>query len=280
MKSVPSYRLGLPAWAYAGWERQYFGDDSSGRLAQYAEVFNCVEGNTTFYSIPSEETVRQWQEQLEGKDFHFCFKLPREVTHHQNGPMAAGLNTFFQRLEPLAEFLGPFMVQLPASVGPDQMPAIRKLLAAVPQDYRCAIEVRHPEFFISGSTFDEYFADTHSFRVIMDSRPIHKEEPHHPEVLAARHAKPDVPVFFSTCSGGVLVRLVYHPDEHINEHYTQEWIRHLKPWITNGEQVYMMIHCPNNQYCPEQAERFHLQLQEAVDLPDLSPWPLRQGQLF
>ena len=50
------YFLGLPAWAYPGWRDRYFPDEPD-RLANYAAVFNTVEGNTTFYGIPDESTI-------------------------------------------------------------------------------------------------------------------------------------------------------------------------------------------------------------------------------
>ncbi len=279
MSTLTQYRLGLPAWAYPGWEGKYFNDGST-RLADYAEVFNCVEGNTTFYSIPSERTVAQWAEMLTGRDFHFCFKLPREITHGGAGPETEGLNVFLKRLEPVYEYLGPFFVQLPATVGPTLLPEVKKLLASFPPDFSFAVEVRHPDFFETPERFDEALAETGCYRVIMDARPIHREQPDHPEVKAARHEKPDLPVYARQCNGGVMVRLVYHPDEQYNQRYTEQWISSVHDWIANGDKVYMMIHCPNNLYCPGQAERFHGALQAQIKLPDLAPWPLRQGQLF
>ena len=50
------YFLGLPAWAFPGWKNRYFIDAPS-RLASYASVFNAVEGNTTFYALPTADTA-------------------------------------------------------------------------------------------------------------------------------------------------------------------------------------------------------------------------------
>ena len=59
-QSLP-YRLGLPAWAFAGWRGRYFTARPS-QLASYARVFNAVEGNTTFYRTPDAATVTRWRE--------------------------------------------------------------------------------------------------------------------------------------------------------------------------------------------------------------------------
>ena len=43
-------------------------------LARYSEVFNAVEGNTTFYADPSPDVVKRW---LHSSDEHlrFTFKF-------------------------------------------------------------------------------------------------------------------------------------------------------------------------------------------------------------
>ena len=33
-------------------------------LPRYAEVFNTVEGNTTFYALPAVDTVARWRDQV------------------------------------------------------------------------------------------------------------------------------------------------------------------------------------------------------------------------
>ena len=83
-----SLRLGLPAWAFAGWRDRWL-PASPSPLAGYAQVFNCVEGNTVFYALPSEKTVQGWVNALRGRDFRLSFKLPREITHDRD--LAASL---------------------------------------------------------------------------------------------------------------------------------------------------------------------------------------------
>lgn len=271
------YRIGLPAWAFAGWQDRYF--DSRDRLRQYASVFSSVEGNTTFYAIPSSATVRDWCAQVEDLDFRFCFKLPKTVTHQPGGKQA--LIEFLRALKPLDAHLGPFLVQLPAVVGPEHVRWIRALLASLPQDIGYALEVRHPDFFQSSGDFDRYFGDLDCLRTIMDARPIHLEGPTHPEVLAARHEKPDLPVHVETGPKGAMVRLVLHPDDSLNDVYYRTWVDASARWLKQGKTVYMMIHCPNNLHCPSQARRFQMLLAEACeDVAPLPDWPLPQSTLF
>lgn len=272
-----TYRIGLPVWALTDWNKRYFnpGED---RLAQYASVFGCVEGNTTFYSTPSRRSVLQWKEQLVGKDFQFCFKLPKEITH-ESGNLAK-IAPFLKVLEPLEDNLGPLLVQLPASVGMTHVEWIKKLIAAIPGAPGCVLEVRNPAFFHDPDTFTELFADTGCYRVVMDARPIHRTDPSHPDILAAQHEKPDLPVYPLACNNGIFVRLVLHPNDDLNAPYYRAWAQQTASLLESGRQVYMTIHCPNKSLCPGQAEHFHKLLQQHIGLPDMPAWPISQASLF
>ncbi|MBO6506828.1 MAG: DUF72 domain-containing protein [Kordiimonadaceae bacterium] len=272
-----TYRIGLPAWAFSGWQDRYF--DSRDRLRQYASVFSTVEGNTTFYATPAPATVRDWHAQIRDLDFRFCFKLPKTVTHQPGGRQA--LAEFLTALRPLESHLGPFLVQLPAVVGPEHVGWIRGLLESLPADIGYALEVRHPDFFQQEGDFDRYFGDLSCLRTIMDARPIHLEGPTHPEVLAARHEKPDLPVYVEPGPLGAMIRLVLHPDDSLNEAYYRTWTDAAARWLEEGRTVFMMIHCPNNLHCPPQARRFQALVAGQTGLVDTLPdWPLPQSSLF
>jgi uncharacterized protein YecE (DUF72 family) len=49
-------------------------------LNLYSRRFTTVEGNTTFYAIPSAQTIEKWVEQTP-PGFKFCPKLHRQITH-------------------------------------------------------------------------------------------------------------------------------------------------------------------------------------------------------
>ena len=271
------YRIGLPAWAYAGWQNRYF--EGRNRLRQYASVFNTVEGNTTFYATPSASTVRDWLAQVKDLDFKFCFKLPKTVTHQPGGKKL--LAEFLSALAPLESHLGPFQVQLPSVVGPDHIGWIRGLLDSLPSENGYALEVRHPDFFEGTNRFNDYFGDLNCMRTIMDARPIHLEAPNHPEVLAARHEKPDLPIYIEPGPAGTMVRLVLHPDDSYNDHYYEEWVSATSRWLGDESPVYMMMHCPNNLHCPPQARKFQSMLSAKTDVvTQLNDWPMPQSQLF
>lgn len=275
MNLADNYHLGLPAWAFRGWEGLYFTDRPS-RLASYAEVFNCVEGNTTFYRVPDPNTVLRWRDAVSGTGFRFCFKLPRAVTH-EHDPDLSELGLFLSAVEPLADSLGPLLVQFPASIGPGEIGQYEPVFELVAARHRLVIEVRHPAFFDEPALLEPTLERLSAGRVVLDSRPLYNGDRSHPEVLEALHQKPDLPVLPGAYNGIAFVRLILHPDLVSNERYIREWAQHAAGYLRAGIDTYMMIHCPNNLHCPPLALDFHrtlMRLQGMDVLADLPSWPL------
>ena len=271
------YHIGLPAWAYPGWKGPYFPPDRPA-LESYAKVFNTVEGNTTFYGIPDEKTVDGWKKAVVGTDFRFCFKLPRSVTHEAR-PSNADLTRFFRNLSPLEANLGPFMIQLPAKVGPEQLLDLERLIERCPRSFRYVIEVRHPAFFSEPERLEELIDEFHLGRVMLESRPIYEGDRSHPEVLDALHEKPDVAVLDTVYNGIAFIRLILHPDIHSNPPWIEFWAKRVAGYLDAEHQVFAMIHCPNNQHCPSLAEAFHAALGKQMaeaPLPPLPAYPVPQ----
>jgi uncharacterized protein YecE (DUF72 family) len=272
MSDVASYFLGLPAWAFPGWNKRYFTDKAS-RLASYARVFNAVEGNTTFYQVPDRDTVKRWRDAVGDVDFRFCFKLPREVTHEQkaHGRM---LERFLDAIEPLDKRLGPLLVQFPATFGPADLEISAAWLRDLGERRRYVIEVRHPAFFDEPDLLEPVF-ESAAGRVVLDSRPLYEGDRSHPDVLAALHRKPDVPVDPELPGDAAFVRLILHPDLDSNRRYVDEWAGHVAGYVRRGVETYMMIHCPNNLHCPPLALEFHEALCNRLDgLGPLPAWPV------
>lgn len=274
------YRIGLPAWAFAGWKDRYFPANRP-QLASYARVFNTVEGNTSFYAIPDARTVERWRTGVEGTDFRFCFKLPRTVTHDRPASRS-DLVDFFRVMESLHEHLGPFLLQFPAAVGPGDLRDLSTLFDRLPGGHRYVVEVRHPAFFRAPERLCELL-DRHGMgRVTLDARPIYGGQRDHPEVLAAQHEKPDLPVLPEVSNGLAFIRLVLHPDPVHNGPCLDAWVSHVARYLLEGYETYFMVHCPNNLHCPGFASEFHERLRAhgnlAGQLAPLAPFPVPRQQ--
>jgi uncharacterized protein YecE (DUF72 family) len=91
-------------------------------LELYAEHFDTVEVNTTFYRLPKTDAVASWVQQTP-PGFTFAVKASRYLTHVRRlRDTAEGMKRFYERIEPLqsAERLGPVLWQLPANFHRDQ----------------------------------------------------------------------------------------------------------------------------------------------------------------
>ena len=146
MKAV---RVGCSGWSYADWRGVVYPPRLGTRnwLARYAELFDTVEVNATFYRLPKRETVAGWVEQTP-PGFLFAVKASRYLTHMRRlADLGRGLHRFWAPLEPLREAgkLGPVLWQLPESFPRDDE-RLERALSALPPARHC-FEFRHPSWF-------------------------------------------------------------------------------------------------------------------------------------
>jgi uncharacterized protein YecE (DUF72 family) len=78
--------VGTSSWADPGFVEEWYpqGMAARDRLAWYAERFEAVEVNSTFYAIPDVKTVQRWVE-VTPNDFVFDVKLHRILSRHSAG---------------------------------------------------------------------------------------------------------------------------------------------------------------------------------------------------
>src|SRR5579863_7973685 len=168
--------IGCPMWGYKEWVGSFFPPHTpqGDFLRLYCRKLTTVEGNTTFYATPSEETVERWQQETP-TTFRFCPKISRDISHSsQLESRKADTIRFTERMRGLGERLGPMFLQLPPAFSPAQISELQAFLAFWPKDLKLAVEVRHPVFFTSphSETLDALLRRHNVARVIMDSRPI------------------------------------------------------------------------------------------------------------
>lgn len=272
------WSLGLPLWGQANFTGVLYppGTRPRDQLAEYARVFDAVEGNTTFYHLPSEETVARWAE-VTPPGFRFFFKFPKSVTHERLlGPGAGEEGArFLERTAPLGARRGPCMVQLPPAFGPDRLPRLDAFLAAVPEDVACAVEVRHPAWFHRGPARElaSVLADHGAERVTMDTRGMRSGDPEDPDVRAAAHEKPDVPVWPRACSSQPLVRYVGHPLPAVNAAFLAHWAGRIAAWVAEGRRPAFFMHCPDNRHSPNLARWLDRLVRTRLEAPPLPAFP-------
>jgi uncharacterized protein YecE (DUF72 family) len=141
--------VGCSGWSYAHWrEPVYHRAPQSQWLARYAQLFDTVEVNTSFYRLPSRRMVAGWAEHSPD-GFVFAVKISRYLTHVRRlRDVRSGCRRLLERLEPLIEAgkLGPLLWQLPESFHRDD-DRLAAALAEFPEQFRNAVEFRHPSWF-------------------------------------------------------------------------------------------------------------------------------------
>jgi len=142
-------RIGCSGWNYRDWRERVYPQGLPARrwLSHYAQLFDTVEVNTTFYRLPQREAVANWAAETP-PGFLFAVKASRYLTHIKRlTDLGQGVERFYERIEPLVEAgkLGPVLWQLPATFRRDT-DRLAAALAALPPGRHC-FEFRHPSWF-------------------------------------------------------------------------------------------------------------------------------------
>jgi uncharacterized protein YecE (DUF72 family) len=141
--------IGCSGWVYPHWRELFYpkGVPQRAWLGYYAEHFDTVEINNTFYRLPSRPAVEGWLDQSP-EGFRFAVKMSRYITHIKRLTMLdQGVKRFYEPLEPLTGSgkLGPLLWQFPESFHRD-LERLGEALETLPSG-RHAFEFRHESWF-------------------------------------------------------------------------------------------------------------------------------------
>jgi len=139
---------GTSGYSYPEWKGTFYPEKFAAKdmLRYYAERFETVEINNTFYRMPTEALLRGWAEQVP-EAFTFVLKAPKRITHDRRLKDCAELVGYFtQTAGTLGARLGPLLFQLPPNFRKD-VPLLRDFLAQIPQGPRVAVEFRNATWF-------------------------------------------------------------------------------------------------------------------------------------
>jgi uncharacterized protein YecE (DUF72 family) len=146
---VRPVRVGCSGWQYDDWRGRLYPEGmGTGRwLGRYAECFDTVEVNSTFYRLASPAAVERWIEQTPD-DFVFACKASRYMTHMKRlRDLDQGVKRYYERIEPLVVSgkLGPVVWQLPGNFHRDDE-LLADALGKLPAGLHC-FEFRHESWF-------------------------------------------------------------------------------------------------------------------------------------
>src|SRR5438552_933487 len=214
-------RIGTSGWSYPAGRGTWNGifyprprPKGFDELAFYAEHFDTVEVNSTFYGQPRAEVSRGWAARTP-RGFEFALKLYQKFTHprmyeervakalpeqaraeaaalHELArPTAADLDEFKRGVDPIASAgkLGALLAQFPPSFksDPASLAYLNSLLEAF-AGYELAVELRH-------KSWSDAFGDTLSLLKTHGAAFVQIDEPKF-KLSIAQNQLPNIPTFY------------------------------------------------------------------------------------
>jgi len=288
--------IGCPIWSFKGWVGNFYpqGTKPGDFLREYTRRLTTVEGNTTFYAIPSKQTIQGWAVEMPD-GFHFCPKIPRVISHE--GTLTQHIEdalSFVDIMSQIGSRLGPIFLQLPPRYSPSLLGDLEAFFKEWPRHVRLAVEVRHLDWFDTPyqEKLNQLLKEYNMARVVIDTRPIRNlkgdKSLHgsaYESLLEARERKPNVPVIPERTADFIFIRYIGHPQLAYNTTFMDEWADYLRSQLREGTDAYMFCHSPDNLIAPYLCRDLHQRIAAKAKISAL-PWDeadantLQQGRLF
>ena len=140
--------IGTSGYNYPEWKGSFYPEKMkpADMLKFYAQQFDSVEINYTFYRMPNAKNIDGWMADVP-EDFRFVLKAPKRITHERRLKDVGDTLAVFVRLASgLEGRLGPLLFQLPPNLKKD-LPRLEAFLDELPDTARAAFEFRHESWF-------------------------------------------------------------------------------------------------------------------------------------
>jgi len=164
-------RIGCSGWLYKHWRGNFYPTNlaQSRWFDHYAQAFDTVEINNSFYRLPTSETFAKWRDQAPS-DFQYAVKASRFLTHLRKLKEPTDpLVRFFKNAKELGSTLGAVLYQLPPNfkINVDRLTEFLEAIpvAARAAGFRCPCHVI--EFRDASWYDDRVFALLERHRVVL-----------------------------------------------------------------------------------------------------------------
>jgi uncharacterized protein YecE (DUF72 family) len=233
-----NFYIGCTRWGTKRWIDNIYpkGTKEKDLLKHYANLFNSIELNATYYKIPTYEQTRAWVNAV-GDNFIFCPKFSGAITHRKRLKGTETLvDDFLKGMDGFGKHLGPILLIPHPTMGPKTISTIESFIQSIPKDVELVVELRHPEWYSNRTIFTEVFSmleENHVGSIITDT--------------AGRrdcvHMRLTTPKAFIRFVGNRL-----HPSDYTR---IDDWVQRIKKWTMNGLQtIYFFMHQPKDIDAP------------------------------
>ncbi|HKC19387.1 MAG TPA: DUF72 domain-containing protein [Candidatus Dormibacteraeota bacterium] len=140
--------VGTSGWQYAHWRRVFYPERMPQRawLPFFAQRFQTVEVNNTFYNLPEKSVFEHWRLNTPN-DFCFAVKMSRYLTHLKRlHEPEEPVKRFMERAHALGPKLGPILIQLPPRFRAN-LTLLDATLGLFEPSVRVAVEFRDESWF-------------------------------------------------------------------------------------------------------------------------------------
>jgi uncharacterized protein YecE (DUF72 family) len=235
---APQVWLGCPIWGEKAWAGLIYPKDAREKdfLKYYGRQFNSIELNTTYYRIPTPQTVENWAAAVPD-NFRFCPKLPQEISHTRQLLGSEALTeAFCIAVQHFGQKLGTTFLQLPPHFGPQKFGVLRSYLENFPAEIPLAVEFREENWF-RGNALKEavmLLEELNITAVITDTAGRR-------DVLHQRLTTTSAFIRFTAND--------LHPTDFPR---TDAWTAQLQKWLNGGlETIYFFVHSPSHALMPK-----------------------------
>jgi uncharacterized protein YecE (DUF72 family) len=145
---ISPVRVGCSGWNYRHWRGAFYPDRLPVKawFAHYAEQFETVEINNSFYRLPKAETFDAWRKQAP-PGFRYSVKANRFITQAKKlNDCAAPVERMIEPTRHLGSALGPILYQLPPSLGLN-LGRLETFLKLLPPDLTHVFEFRDNSWY-------------------------------------------------------------------------------------------------------------------------------------
>ncbi|MGE5457556.1 MAG: DUF72 domain-containing protein, partial [Methanococcaceae archaeon] len=161
--------IGCSGYYYNHWIGRFYPEDlpKNKWLPFYAEHFNTVEINNTFYRMPEEKVVKNWVD-ITPKNFVFAVKGYRYMTHLKkllvDDSTLEYLSKFQHIVSQFGDKLGPLLWQMPGSFEVN-IERLEKFCSAISADFSHVFEFRNAGWYTE-EVFDVLARHNYSFCMV------------------------------------------------------------------------------------------------------------------
>jgi uncharacterized protein YecE (DUF72 family) len=144
----PMLWIGTSGWQYRHWDASFYPREvpKADQLRYYAERFQVVEVNATFYKLPGPGVLGAWAAQTPD-DFVLVVKASKFLTHFKKlKDPEEPVERLMSRARELGPKIGPVLLQLPPNMHRNEERLDAALALLAPQA-RVAVEFRHDSWY-------------------------------------------------------------------------------------------------------------------------------------